>query len=130
MQMDGSYLLDTNIVIAFYDGHPNVLKQMANPKIYVPSIVIGELWYGSEKSKKKSANQSKILDFIREVTVLPVSVDTSKQYAGIKNHLKEQGRPIPENDIWIAAVALEYDITLVTRDKHFHNVKGIKIEAW
>lgn len=128
--MSGSYLLDTNIVIAFYGEDPNVLKKIANPKIYVPSVVIGELWYGAEKSKNKASNQSRILDLIKEVTVLPVTVDTSKHYAVVKNQLREQGKPVPENDIWIAAIAIEYDITLITRDKHFNNISGIKLEVW
>ena len=128
--MSGSYLLDTNIIIAFYDKDPKVLEQIANPKIYVPSVVIGELLYGAEKSKKKSSNQNRIFDLVKEVTVLPVTADTSEHYAVIKNQLREQGKPIPENDIWIAAIAMEYDITLATRDKHFNNIDKIKLEAW
>ena len=67
---------------------------------------------------------------IEEVTVLPITEDTSRHYAVIKNHLREQGKPIPENDIWIASIAKEYDIMLVTRDKHFDNINGIKLIAW
>ena len=59
MKMSGSCLLDTNIIIAFYDQDPNVLENIAEGKIYVPSVVIGELWFGAEKSSKKSSNQNK-----------------------------------------------------------------------
>lgn len=55
---------------------------------------------------------------------------TARHYGEIKNQLKENGRPIPENDIWIAAIAQQYDLTLVTRDKHFNAVANLSIEAW
>ena len=67
---------------------------------------------------------------IDEVSILPVTETTAKHYGVIKNELKQQGRLIPENDIWIAAIAQEYDLTLVTRDKHFSHVQGLKVEAW
>ena len=51
-------------------------------------------------------------------------------YGKIKNQLKEKGQPIPENDIWIAAIAQQYDLTLVTDDLHFDTITGLKIEKW
>ena len=51
--------------------------------------------------------------------ILPGSVETARHYGIIKSQLKKKGRPIPENDVWIAAIAKEYDLTLVTRDDHF-----------
>ena len=128
--MSGSYMLDTNIIIAFYDKDPNVLKKIEEGKIYVPSIAIGELWFGAEKSRKKSSNRKQIEALVDQVTVLPVTEETSKHYGIIKNHIKQKGKPIPENDIWIAAVAREYDVVLVTRDQHFSNIDLIKTEAW
>ena len=130
MRMNGSYLLDTNIIIAFYDQDPNVLKKITQAKIYVPSIVIGELWFGAEKSGRKQSNQQQIEALVERVSVLPVTHATSKHYGVIKNALKQKGRPIPENDIWIAAVAQEYELTLVTRDHHFSHVPSAKLVAW
>ena len=130
MRMNGSYLLDTNIIIAFYDQDPNVLKKITQAKIYVPSIVIGELWFGAEKSGRKQSNQQQIEALAERVSVLPVTHATSKHYGVIKNALKQKGRPIPENDIWIAAVAQEYELTLVTRDHHFSHVPSAKLVAW
>lgn len=128
--MNGNFLLDTNIIIAFYSRDPIVLKKIVEGKIYIPSIVIGELWFGAEKSIKKSTNQKQIETLAEQVTILPVTEETSKHYGVIKNQLKQKGKPIPENDIWIAAIASEYDITLVTRDQHFANIDMIKAEAW
>ena len=130
MKMSGSCLWDTNIVIAFYDQDPQVLGKIKTNKIFIPAIVIGELWFGAEKSSKKLSNQKQIKALIDEVAILPVTEETSKHYGQIKNKLKQKGKPIPENDIWIAALAMEYDILLVTRDQHFSNIEGIKIEAW
>ncbi len=130
MRTSGNYLLDTNIIIAFYDKDPNVLKEIAKAKIYVPSIVIGELWFGAEKSGKKLSNQRQIEAFVDQVSVLPVTETTSKHYGVIKNALKQKGKPVPENDMWIAAIALEYDLVLVTRDRHFSYVPSVKLVAW
>jgi tRNA(fMet)-specific endonuclease VapC len=128
--MSGSYLLDTNIIIAFYGQDPKVLKRIAQDKIYVPAVVVGELWFGAEKSSKKSSNQKQIEALIDQVIILPVTEETSKHYGIIKNQLKQKGNPIPENDIWIAATAREYNIILVTRDHHFSNIEEVKIETW
>jgi tRNA(fMet)-specific endonuclease VapC len=62
--------------------------------------------------------------------VLPLNADTAKRYGEIKNLLRTKGRPIPENDLWIAAIAQQYDLTLVTRDPHFKSVEKLKIEVW
>ncbi|RLB16513.1 MAG: VapC toxin family PIN domain ribonuclease, partial [Deltaproteobacteria bacterium] len=54
----------------------------------------------------------------------------SREYAKIKNALREKGRPIPENDIWIAAIAVQYNLTLVSRDDHFKRIDGLHTEIW
>ncbi len=129
-KMGGSHLLDTNIIIAFYDRDPKVLNRITRHKIYIPSIVIGELWFGAEKSANKLSNQKQIEALIDHVTILPITEETSKHYGTIKNELKQKGKPIPENDIWISAIAREFSIVLVTRDQHFSNISDIRIETW
>lgn len=62
--------------------------------------------------------------------VLGCDAETARRYGEVKNGLRQKGRPIPENDIWIAAIALQYDLTLVARDVHFGEVDGLKVEAW
>lgn len=124
--MNGKCLLDTNIVIALFKGEPKVLKELARCKIYVPAIVIGELRYGAEKSERADSNHTQIDALINEVTVLPITAETGKCYGDIKNQLRSSGRPIPENDIWIAAITVQNSITLITRDKHFENVNDLK----
>ena len=62
--------------------------------------------------------------------MLPCDTATAQQYGDIKNQLRAKGRPIPENDIWIAAIAMQYQLTLVARDGHFHEVDGLQVETW
>jgi tRNA(fMet)-specific endonuclease VapC len=57
-------------------------------------------------------------------------MNTARSYGKIKNQLKVKGSPIPENDIWIAALADQYQLLLITRDKHFNNIEAISIETW
>jgi len=62
--------------------------------------------------------------------VLACDTETAREYGQIKNSLRAKGKPIPENDIWIAAIAIQYDLTLVTRDGHFTEIEGLATETW
>jgi tRNA(fMet)-specific endonuclease VapC len=99
-------------------------------EVFVPSIVIGELYYGARKSARVRENVTRIDEFVVSNTVLPCDTETAQQYSDIKNKLLAKGRPIPENDIWIAAIAIQHQLTLVARDGHFHEVDGLWVEAW
>jgi tRNA(fMet)-specific endonuclease VapC len=94
-------------------------------------IAIGELLYGASKSTRAEENAARIREFAGAVSILPVTGDTAEQYGAIKNELRAKGRPIPENDIWIAALARQHDLTLVSRDQdHFREVPGLRLETW
>jgi tRNA(fMet)-specific endonuclease VapC len=125
------YLLDTNIVIAFFSNEQTVVDKISTPRnIVIPSIVIGELFYGAEKSGKKEQNILRLEAFIQSAPILPCDTTTARLYGKIKKQLNAKGTPIPENDIWISALSLEYNFTLVSRDKHFTNVEGLSLEPW
>jgi tRNA(fMet)-specific endonuclease VapC len=129
--MSGKYLLDTNIVIALFAADDSVQKHIAAAKeIFIPAVVIGELFFGAFKSTHTEENISRIEKFAFFNTVLSSGAVTGKGYGRIKNLLKKKGSPIPENDIWIAAVAIEHDLTLVTRDEHFTNIDGLRRKSW
>ncbi len=129
--MSGKYLLDTNIVIALFAVDSSVQKHISAAKeIFIPATVIGELFFGAFKSTHTEENISRIEKFALFNTVLSCGVRTGKEYGSIKSLLKIKGSPIPENDIWIAAVAIEHDLTLVTRDKHFTNIDGLRRKSW
>jgi tRNA(fMet)-specific endonuclease VapC len=126
--MAGSLLLDTNVVVALLAGDPDTRDFLSQAEItFLPSIVLGELYYGAWKSRQKEANSSKIDALAAKSAVLPVDAVTAWHFGQIKSALRAKGRPIPENDIWIAALAKQYGLGLLTHDQHFKEVDGIEI---
>ena len=131
MPVSGKYLLDTNIVIALFAGEQPVLDNLKGAsEVFIPSIVIGELYYGAKKSGQTKKNIQRIEAFIASNVILPCDVVTGFHYGTIKDLLRKKGKPIPENDIWIAAVALQFEYTLVSRDEHFSVIQGLTVECW
>ena len=131
MTRTGKFLLDTNIVIALFAREATVQQRLAEAgEVFLPSIVLGELYYGARNSNRITENLARIDDFVASSTVLSCDIATAQQYGEIKHKLRAKGRPIPENDIWIAAIAMQYQLTLVARDGHFQEVEGLQVEAW
>lgn len=126
-----NYLLDTNIIIASFAGD-NTIKEkirVAN-KVFIPITVIGELYFGAEKSGKKENNKAKIEELIKSSLILKCDVETAKHYGIIKNQLKIKGSLIPENDIWIGSIAAHHGLTIASRDKHFNQIDSLEVEGW
>ena len=124
-------ILDTNALSAFLDGDAalvDLLKQA--PALYLPVIVLGEYQFGLKASKLKKSREPQLLAFAKTCTVLPVMESTAPFYATIRESVRRAGTPVPENDIWISALALEYQQSVVTRDAHFAKVSQIKQIAW
>ena len=129
--MVSKYLLDTNVAIALFADETVVKDRLKEAEeIFVPSIVLGELYYGAQKSKRVESNVRKIEEFADQSIVLNCDARTARLYGEIKNELRQKGRPLPENDIWIAAMALQNDLILVARDIHFQEVENLKVESW
>ncbi len=129
--MSGRYLLDTNVVIALFANDSVVVEHIKDvDEVFVPSIVIGELYYGAQKSGRVNANIKRIDEFVADNVVLNCDVETAKWYGQVKNGLRKKGRPVPENYIWIAALAFQYDLILVSRDGHFNEVENLSVEKW
>ena len=127
--MSGSCLLDTSIVIALFAGEQAVLDHLANvDEVFISSIVIGELNYGARKSSRVKENLERIEQFVASNVILACGTVTASHYGEIKDQLRLKGRPIPENDIWIAATAVQYGLTLLSRDEHFGEIGHLKIE--
>ncbi len=124
-------LLDTNIVSALLKGEKSIADNIDQADdVYIPVIVIGELYYGAEYSTQVSKNIASVLNISKIYDVLVADTETARIYGSIKANLRKQGTPIPENDIWIAAFSKQYQLTLITRDKHFQNVSGLDILKW
>lgn len=129
--MSNGFLLDTNIVIAFIEEDTLIRQNFAEAEaVFVSSNVLGELYYGAYKSGRVEVNLTRIQEFVGIVDVLGCDIVTAGYYGRIKNILRQKGRPIPENDIWIAAIAIQHELTLVSRDAHFEEVDGLLLERW
>ncbi|MDJ0732872.1 MAG: type II toxin-antitoxin system VapC family toxin [Nostocaceae cyanobacterium] len=129
--MSGRYLLDTNIIIALFANEVAVKNSLAQAdEVFIPSIVVGELCYGVRKSGRPKQNLERIDEFVANSTVLGCNAETARYYGEVKNTLRQKGRPLPENDIWIAAIAIQYNLTLVTRDAHFKEIENLQTLVW
>jgi tRNA(fMet)-specific endonuclease VapC len=129
--MSGKVLLDTNIVIALFAKEAVIQQRLAEvDEAFVSSIVLGELYYGAQKSSRVETNIARVNMFAAANAILVCNAATAQHYGAIKNHLRAKGYPVPENDIWIAATAKQHQLMLVTRDGHFQAVEGLLIEQW
>ena len=129
--MSGRFILDTNIVIAIFNGESSIKEYLIKAdEVFISSTVLGELFFGAFKSKRSKTNLKRISNFADSITILNCDKDTAQQYGIVKNKLLDKGKLIPENDIWIAAVAMQNDLILVTRDGHFDEIEELKCEKW
>ena len=129
--MDGRYLLDSNIVIAALSSDTDVLQQIDDAdECFVSAIVLGEMVYGALNSANASTNLDRLDTFIASAGFLSCDDQTARLYGEIKTSLRQKGKPIPDNDIWIAASAQQHTLTLVTRDVHFDEVADLRRTRW
>ncbi|MBQ6245914.1 MAG: type II toxin-antitoxin system VapC family toxin [Kiritimatiellae bacterium] len=122
--------LDTNAFSALSKGDPNVKTVIEEAdEVILPAIVFGELMFGFLNGSRFSENEKLLSRFLEEggVALQPVTRDIAERYGYVKAALKKNGTPIPENDIWIAATALETGSRLVTYDSDFANVGGLVV---
>ena len=129
--MSGKYLLDTNIIIALFADDTVVKDQLGQAdQVFVPSIVIGELYYGAHRSGHVKENLARIDEFAFNNVVLGCDTETARWYGEVKHALQLKGRPIPENDIWIAAIALQHNLMLISRDAHLGEIESLSMAMW
>jgi tRNA(fMet)-specific endonuclease VapC len=129
--MSGKVLLDTNVIIALFGQDEAVLTNLQETaRAFVPVIAVGELYYGAYKSARNAENVQRVQEFAAANAVLACDGQTALIYGRVKNELRQKGISIPENDIWIAALAFQHGLVLATRDKHFDAVNGLRVEAW
>lgn len=124
-------ILDTNALSAFADGDPGVgevLRQQ--PRAAIPVIVLGEFRYGVSLSKRRSSYEAWLESYLPQFDVLAVTEETAMAYAALRASLRRSGRPIPANDAWIAALALEHRLPVLSRDEHFDAVPSLDRRGW
>jgi len=116
-------VLDTNIYCDYAEGLPEVVDAMAQygESLYIPSIVLGELYYGFLKGNRQQVNQRKLRQVMTRLSIEIIGVDSevARKYGLIYCSLEKRGVQIPINDVWIGACCMNVGGTLLTRDKHF-----------
>jgi tRNA(fMet)-specific endonuclease VapC len=126
-------ILDTNALSAAADREPSALALAvvaAAGRLAVPVIVLGEYRLGIAQSRHRAEYENWLRQWITAVTVLDVDQVTAQHYAGIGLELKRAGKPIPVNDLWIAALCRQHALPLISRDRHFDWVTGIRRVDW
>ena len=124
-------ILDTNALSAFADGVPPVVQQIAAADdLHIPVIVLGEYRFGIATSRRRREYESWLLRGHSFWNVLPLIDETATHYASIRQQLKSAGAPLPANDVWIAALARQHDLPILSRDAHFDVVTGITRLSW
>lgn len=124
-------ILDTNALSAFVDGDSavgDVLRRQ--DRAAIPVIVLGEFRYGIAASTYRARYERWLDAHLAAFDFLAVEVDTAVAYAAIRVVLKKSGRPIPANDLWIAALAIQHRLPVLSRDIHFDAVPGLQRLSW
>ena len=123
-------ILDTNAYTAYLAGDEQVLHALATADITFLSIfVMGELYAGFKGGSREKDNIAYLQNFITKprVSILTATQETAEIFGHIKNLLKKAGTPLPINDVWIASHAMETGSVVVTYDKHFTRVSGLRL---
>ena len=123
-------MVDTNILIRFFGAPEDFVSSLgAYERIVISPIVVGEFWAGINNTRRGRESRLAFEAFLENpfVDEVPVDSATGRYYAKIYQAIKQAGTPIPTNDIWIAASAIQHDCPLFTQDAHFKNVPGLKL---
>lgn len=124
-------LLDTSAYSAYMRGHPEVKVGLQQAdEIYLTPVVLGELLVGFMRGRRRKKNEKELRTFLSSprVSVVDVNEETAARYAVILNSLWEAGTPVPTNDIWIAATAMQHGLRLLTSDVHYRSVTQVIVD--
>lgn len=108
------YLIDTKIIIDLFGNDKGLLIKLSAENIIIPSVVVGELYFGAYASSGAINRIKEVTEFIRNFEVINTDKETAHFYGQIKAQLKRSGTPIPENDIWISALSMQYSNPITT----------------
>ena len=124
-------ILDTNALSAWAEQNPSALRLIeAQPFLCLPVVVLGEFRFGLLGSRKRSVIEPR-LDFLEQaVRVLDITRETATVYATVRFELKRRGKPIPENDVWIASLARQHGFSVMSQDVHFDAIPGLRRLSW
>lgn len=120
-----SVALDTSIAISILASKSDSILPQEARQYLLPVPVVGELRYGALNSRRSTENLVEVERLVARCQVLDVTVSTANVYARLRLQLKEKGEPIPENDLWIAALCVEHGVALATSDGHFDAIEEL-----
>ncbi len=124
-------ILDTNALSAFADDATPGMQQIATAdELHIPVIVLGEYRFGIATSRRRREYEAWLARGRALWNVLPLVEETAMHYASIRPQLKRAGAPLPANDVWIAALARQHDLPVLSRDTHFDAVPGLTRLSW
>lgn len=127
----GNILLDTNIIIRIFGGDKLLVDKLNKQSVFfIPTIVVGELYVGVNRVTNPSKHLKMLEEFINQANILSVDLETSRHYGEIVASLFKKGKPIPTNDIWIASLAKQHQLTLISNDGHFRLIEKLKVKSW
>lgn len=125
------YLLDTNIIIDIFLGNHAVAEAISKlPEIHISATILGELLVGIHRTSGRAKHEKKLAAFLKLCTVIDIDNRTSDFYGKCMAKLYKKGKPIPTNDVWIAATAIQHKLQLVTNDKHFSEIDEVESISW
>jgi predicted nucleic acid-binding protein len=124
-------ILDTNGLSALAEGDDAlrpILRQAA--EVSVPVIVLGEFRYGIAPSRRRARYERWLAEYLPGFRILDIDERTTIPYSAVRAELKRAGTPIPANDAWIAALCRQHSLPVISRDRHFDAVSGIRRISW
>lgn len=131
--MIGRVVIDTNAYSALFAGDAAIADVLAESEaVLLSAIVVGELLDGFFGGARERENRA-LLDRFREkgrTILVPITDSTTEWFALVKQQLRKKGRPIPVNDVWIAATCMEHGAALLSRDGHFAEIDGLRLLSY
>ena len=124
-------ILDTNALSAYLDRTPEAIQIVSGARtLAIPVIVAGEFAFGVAQSRHREAYEMSLQRMLDRCDVLDIGIETARHYAAIRLELKGLGKPIPANDVWIAALSRQHALPVMSRDSHFDFVSGLRRRTW
>ena len=123
-------ILDTNALSFFLERNEGIEFIESCPRLSLPVIVLGEYQHGLKQSRLCERLERELTVLKSVSNILEINESTVGHYADIREELRQTGNPIPQNDLWIAALARQHGLEIASQDKHFDFVKGLRRHGW
>jgi len=129
--MSASYLLDSSVLVLSLKQDRMIRHRLAEAApLYVSTVALGELYYGAAHSVHVVRSLAEVDGLAQTMIALIADSTTARIYGHMKHEQSTKGLMLPDNDLWIAATAMQYGLTLVARDQHFTWIAGLTLEQW